>query len=85
MGGSMIDALERYELYAQSYDDGVFYDDFGALTSADLRNVVVCQITNEDILWLRNYIETDEIFTSMEKNVDGIIEFIFTIDLNSVL
>lgn len=60
MGGSMIDALERYELYAQSYDDGVFYDDFGALTSADLRNVVVCQITNEDILWLRNYIETEK-------------------------
>ena len=60
MGGSMIDPVARYQLYAQSYDEGIFFDDFGALSSADLRNVVVCQITNDDIIWLRNYIETQK-------------------------
>lgn len=59
MGGSLIDPVERYQLYAKSYDDGIFFEDFGALSTADLRNVVVCQITNEDILWLRNHIETN--------------------------
>lgn len=60
MGGSMIDPITRYQRYAQSYENGVFFDDFGSYSTADLRNVVSCQMTDEDLVWLRNYIETQK-------------------------
>lgn len=52
-----LDPLSRYQIFAQSYQDGKLMADFELLQVSDIRNVVNVLIPDDEIIWLRNYME----------------------------
>lgn len=52
-----LDPLTRYKTFAKSYADGKLLADFELLQVSDMRNVVNVLIPDDEIEWLRNYME----------------------------
>ncbi|KIS17266.1 alpha-galactosidase [Streptococcus equi subsp. zooepidemicus SzAM35] len=55
-----IDPLERFVTFAEAEQGNVLFEDFYSLTVEQIRNVVNAKITDEDMKWLRQYVETNK-------------------------
>lgn len=55
--GEQIDALSRYNIFKEAYENNELFPCFKDLSIKNLRNVVNAKITDSDILWLRQYIK----------------------------
>ncbi|HEL0004432.1 TPA: hypothetical protein TVG27_001693 [Streptococcus equi subsp. zooepidemicus] len=55
-----IDPLERFATFAEAEQGNVLFEDFYSLTVEQIRNVVNAKITDEDMKWLRQYVETNK-------------------------
>ncbi|WP_283698618.1 discoidin domain-containing protein [Clostridium perfringens] len=52
-----LDPISRYNSFKNANKDGILFPCFKNLSIKDLRNVVNAKITDEDIIWLRQYIK----------------------------
>ena len=58
--GEALEPLARYESFAKAEAEGILMSDFVSLTVQEMRNVVNVKVTNEDIIWLRNYMKENK-------------------------
>ncbi|MGF0107910.1 hypothetical protein [Clostridium sp. SGI.024] len=58
--GIAIDPVTRYENYASDKTQSILMDDFFKLTVQEMRNVVNAKITDEEMVWLRDYISKNK-------------------------
>ena len=68
--GEALDALGRYENFSKAEAEGILMSDFVSLTVQEIRNVVNVKVTNEDIVWLREYMKENK---SNMINRNGIV------------
>lgn len=52
-----LDSISRYNSFKDSNKEGILFPCFKDLSIKDLRNVVNAKITDEDIIWLRQYVK----------------------------
>ena len=57
---SQIDPMKRYENLARAEAEGILFEDFAGLTIREMRNVVNAKISDEDMIWLRNYMKENK-------------------------
>ncbi|MCB7430032.1 hypothetical protein LI224_17070, partial [Erysipelatoclostridium ramosum] len=52
--------MKRYENLARAEAEGILFEDFAGLTIREMRNVVNAKISDEDMIWLRNYMKENK-------------------------